>query len=87
MVSTADVRGKVREFIAREIFRGNIDSELTDKTALISGGIMDSISTIQLVDFLEKEYDIQFRPHEVDQDNLDTIELIAVCVESKIKEK
>jgi acyl carrier protein len=48
---------------------------------------MDSISTIQLVDFLEKEFSVQFKPHEVDQDNLNTIELITRCVEGKLRDK
>jgi hypothetical protein len=37
------------------------------------------------VDYLEKEFKVQFKPHEVDQDNLDTIDLIVHCVEEKIK--
>jgi len=83
----SSVKYTIRAFIAKEIYAGSDISELKETTPLISGGIMDSISTIQLVDFLEKEYNIEFKPHEVDQDNLDTIELIAKCVEQKMNGK
>ncbi len=54
------------------------------ETALISSGLIDSISTLKLVDYLEKKYHIEFLPHEVDKDHLDSIELIAAFVQSKM---
>lgn len=57
----------------------NIDSN----TPLISSGLIDSISTLKLVDHLEKTYEVEFQPHEVDRDNLDNIELMAHFIQSK----
>ena len=57
----------------------NIDSN----TPLISSGLIDSISTLKLVDHLEKTYEVEFQPHEVDRDNLDNIELMAQFIQSK----
>lgn len=50
---------------------------------LISSGIVDSITTLQLVEFIETEFNIEFDAHEVDRDNLDTLILIENFVERK----
>lgn len=79
-----DIKTTVRDHIAKEFFDETTVHEFTDSTPLISGGIMDSISTIQLVDFLEKQFSIEINAHEVDQDNLDTVEIIANFVSKRI---
>lgn len=82
--SIEEIKTTVKAYVIKEFFDEASASELTDTTPLISGGIMDSISTIQMVDFLEKEYKIEFQAHEVDQDNLNTIDLIANFVIKRI---
>jgi acyl carrier protein len=65
------------------LFESGGADELNDSTPLISGGILDSISTLQLVSFLEDNFKIEFQPNEIDQDNLNTISQIANFVRSK----
>ncbi|HEY0031154.1 MAG TPA: acyl carrier protein [Bacteroidia bacterium] len=80
---TEQIRNDIKIFIA-ERFLNNAGSDLNDSTPLISGGLIDSISTMQLVAFLEKKYHFEFQAHEVDRDNLDSVEIIANFVLSKI---
>ena len=79
-----EIKSSVRSFIAEHFLKKSPVKDLTDSTPLISGGIMDSISTMKLVTFLEKEFGFEFQAHEVDRDNLDSIEVIANFVRSKI---
>jgi acyl carrier protein len=67
-----------------EFLPGESPDELTDSTRLISGGILDSIATLKLVMHLEEKYGVNFEPHEVDKENLDTLELIAKLLRSKV---
>lgn len=76
------VEEKVREYISNTFYQGN-DSSLTNETKLLSSGIIDSISALQLVEFLENEFHFEFEAHEVDQDNLDSIDIIVGFVEKK----
>lgn len=82
-----DEKVQIKEVIGAYIKEEFIDSgdqaSFTFDTPLVSSRIMDSISTLQLVDFLEKEFAIEFKPHEVDQDNLNTVKLIADFVSRK----
>jgi acyl carrier protein len=78
-----EIKNSIRTFIMERFLKNSNATELTDTTPLISGGIMDSISTMQLVTFLEKEFQFEFQAHEVDRDHLDSIEVITQFVVSK----
>lgn len=59
---------------------------LTDTTALITGGILDSITIVELAAALEDHYDIKFQTHEMSVDYFDTISDIGNVVQEKILE-
>ena len=73
-----------KEKIKSILLNGFIEvDELQNDTTLISSGVLDSISILQLVDTLEKEFEIAFEAHEIDRDKFDTIDLINKLVEEK----
>ena len=73
----------VHDFILKEFLPGEIPSELTQETELITGGILDSISTLKLVTFLEERFGITVEAWEADVDNLDSIQRIVALVDAK----
>lgn len=79
----SEIKEKVREYINSE-FNSTGEEEIKDDSALLTTGIIDSISALQLVDFLEKEFGIEFEAHEVDQENINSIDLIESFVQSKM---
>lgn len=78
-----EVAELIREYILREFLPGEDPSELTDATPLITGGVLDSISTLKLVTFLEDRFGIVVEAHEAGVDRLDTIRQIAELVAEK----
>ena len=78
-----DMKDEIRSYILNEFLPGVDESELSNTTALISGGIIDSIGTLKLISFMEEEYDIIIEAFEINEDNLDTLEKIEEFVESK----
>jgi acyl carrier protein len=44
---------------------------------------MDSISSLMLVEYLEKTFNISFEPHEVTAENLDSLNIIEAFVNQK----
>lgn len=78
-----ETKKTIKAFILKEFLPGENPEELTDATELITGGILDSISTLKLVRFLEEEFGIQVEAHEADVDNLNTLPAIAAYVRSK----
>ena len=78
-----EITEPVKAFILDTFLPGEDPSALEYDTPLISGGIIDSISTLKLVTFLEEEFDIQVQANEMNSDNLDTLAEITSFVLSK----
>lgn len=79
-----EIKATVKSYILDEFLPGEDPDELTDSTPLITGGILDSISTVKLVAFLEDHFDVEFRAHEMNADYLDTLSDITDTVRSKL---
>jgi acyl carrier protein len=73
----------VHDYILDEFLPGEDPAELTPQTPLITGGILDSISTLKLVVFLEDRFGVTVEAHEAGVDHLDSIERIIKLVERK----
>ncbi|MEP6833602.1 MAG: acyl carrier protein [Gemmatimonas sp.] len=73
----------VKDFILKTFLPGEDPSALTETTPLITSGILDSLATLDLVAFLEKQYGLEFSANEVDVSRLGTLTDIARIVETK----
>jgi acyl carrier protein len=60
-----------------------IESDMT----LISSGLIDSFSMVELVLFIEQQCGIKVKPTEVNLDNLDSVERILAFAEARTNEK
>lgn len=79
-----ETKQTIKEYILKEFLPGENPDALTDATPLITGGILDSLATLKLVQFLEEQYTIQLEAHEVNVENLDTIALIVHLVHARL---
>ncbi len=84
MTDVTAISVDVHAYILQEFLPGENPDNLTESTALITGGVLDSIATLKLVSFLEEKYGIQVEPHEADVDHFNTIADIASYVHSKL---
>jgi len=78
-----DIKTTVHDYILREFLPGEDPSELKDDTPLITGGILDSISTLKLVVFLEEKFGVTLEAFEAGADHLDSVASIAELVQRK----
>jgi acyl carrier protein len=78
-----DIRDAVRAFILEQFLPGEDARNLTDQTELKESGILDSLSTLKLVTFLEERYGVEFEANDLDAGNLATLEAIERLVKSK----
>ena len=77
------IESTVKGYILEQFLPDANPDDLTTSTPLIAGGILDSIATVRLVTFLEKHFAIDVKAHEVNADNLGTLDRIAQLVRSK----
>ncbi|MEM7201924.1 MAG: acyl carrier protein [Planctomycetota bacterium] len=78
------IRQTVRDYILREFLQDEPDAILNDDTPLITGGVLDSISTIKLVSFLEENFKVEFAAHEVSPEYLDSLQAIGDTIADKL---
>ena len=78
-----EIENDVRDYILREFLPGEDPAELTDETPLITGGILDSISTLKLVTFLEDHFGVTVEAHEAGVEHLDSVGQIARLIAEK----
>ncbi len=78
-----DIERVVHSYILNEFLPGEDPGELTDRTPLITGGILDSITTLKLVVFLEEHFGITVEAHEAGVEHLDSIGQIARLIAEK----
>ncbi len=79
----SSVENSIKDFILSEFLPGEDPAYLTVSTPLITTGILDSIATLKLVLFLEKQFAVTILPQEVNVEHMDTIERIMELVRSK----
>jgi acyl carrier protein len=79
----SDVKETIRQYILTTYLPGESAANLKDDTPLRSSGILDSLATLSLVSFVEKEFGIELEAHETGIDTFDRIEDIAALVARK----
>jgi acyl carrier protein len=80
--SEADIISAVRTYMQKELLQSQV--ELEDDTALIEGGHLTSLQTVQLVMFLGEQYGIEIEPEEVNEDEFRSLKTIAALVKRKL---
>lgn len=83
-MSEHEIKAAVSNFILNEFLPGEDPSALTDTTALVSTGVLDSIALLKVVTFLENQFGITLEAHETGVDHLNTIADIVRLVLSKM---
>jgi acyl carrier protein len=81
----SDLRETVRGFILDNFLPGEDPKNLTDQTELKESGILDSLSTLKLVSFLEERFKVEFEADDLEAGNLASIDSIERLVRSKQK--
>ena len=74
----------IREFLAQNFPLADEGDQLAGGDSLIEAGVIDSTGVLELIEFLESNYDIQISDEEVLPDNLDSIDRISRFVSSKL---
>ena len=80
-----DVSLKIRSFILENILIGSDDSAFDDDDSFLEKGLIDSTGILELVSFLEDEFEIEVKDVELVPNNFDSLSKLSNYVESKTK--
>lgn len=84
LADVSSIENKVKSYILKEFLEGEEPEALTGETPLISSGILDSLATLKVVSYLEREFSIHVQAHEADVDHLNTVNAIVRLVLAKV---
>ena len=79
----SDSKSKIKSFIIENFLFGNADG-LNDDTSFLEEGIIDSTGVLELIAFLEEEFDIKVQDEELIPENLDSIDKVTAFLGRKI---
>ncbi|HEX7603620.1 MAG TPA: acyl carrier protein [Polyangiaceae bacterium] len=77
----SDFRDRVRTFITTNFYAP--DPAFSDDASLLDAGIVDSTGVLEVISFLETEFQITVADEEMLPDNLDSVARIVAFVERK----
>ena len=79
---TDDIISKLNAYITTEIMRQS-DRTLAPTEPLISAGLVDSFSLVDLALFIEEEFGVHIDDTELNQDTFDTLQELAKLIEDR----
>ncbi len=80
-----EIRQRIREKLEKLLPADTPAETVTDETALVTAGLLDSVAALKLVDHLEESYSIEFDPEELSAEYLDTVTQIVGLVLKKLE--
>lgn len=84
IITSEQISGRIRNFLLENYLFGYSEDELSDEASFLELGILDSTGIIELVAFVEREFNIEVLDYEILPENLDSIDCITRYVHSKL---
>ena len=78
-----EVKTLIKGHILNEIIQ-NSDLQIADDTPLIDEGYLTSLQAVELVMFLEDQFEVEIDPIEVDEENFRDLTSITQLIEGKL---
>lgn len=79
----SEMKSAIREYIIKEIVSGRYSAPIDSDTSLLVQDILDSLSLVKLVMFLESKFSLVVKPEELVPENFSTINAICAYIMSK----
>ncbi len=72
---------EIRKFLVENRAAGS--GEIADDVSLLEQGVIDSVTMVDLITFLESRYEIRIEDEEMTPENFDSLNAIVTLVSSK----
>jgi acyl carrier protein len=83
-MTSIDIARRIHDFVLTNLLQGEDAANLADTTPLVSSGVINSLSTLEMGAFLEETFDVQIAPEELaNPETMETIASMVALVEAK----
>lgn len=77
------ITARIRDYIRKNFLYTRPDFELDDEVDLFRTGIIDSIGVMELIEFLQQEFDMTIEEDDITEENLGTVAAIGRYVSKR----
>ena len=77
------VESQIKEYIARNLLFSDNGFQYSDEASFLDEGIVDSVGVMELVAFVEDQFDIKVNDSEVVPDHFDSVSKLAAFIRQK----
>lgn len=82
-MDTAGNHKKVRAFVVENLLLGEEENDFSDSQSFLESGLIDSTGILEVIAFLEEEYEITIADEEMVPDNLDSVDNIVAFLQTR----
>ena len=82
-MDTAGNQKKVRAFVVENLLLGEEENDFSDSQSFLESGLIDSTGILEVIAFLEEEYEITIADEEMVPDNLDSVNNIVAFLQTR----
>jgi acyl carrier protein len=80
-----EIKSILERYILDEILITDQKKKIDPDESLISSGVIDSLSLLRIIDFVEKKFDVKVEDIEVVPENFESINVMEALIAGKLK--
>ena len=80
-----EIKSILERYILDEILITDQKKKIDPDESLISSGVIDSLSLLRIIDFVEKKFDVKVEDTEVVPENFESINVMDSLIAGKLK--
>lgn len=82
-MDTSETQEQVRNFVVENLLLGEEEESFSNSQSFLDSGLIDSTGILEIISFLEDEYDITIQDDEMIPENLDSVERIVAFLQKR----
>ena len=79
-----EIEQKIRDYIVKNLLTNGETFTLSDDDSLFEHDLMDSLGILQILAFVDSEFDVRILPGEVSATNFDSVNRLAAYIRGKL---
>jgi acyl carrier protein len=83
MANENEIKTKIREFVIENFLMGDASSMLKDDESFLETGTIDSTGVLEVVTFLESDFELKVEDKDLVPENLDSVNNLAKYVQRR----
>lgn len=82
-MSASDILNRTRAYVLENFLYMRKDAQLSETDSLLGSGVIDSMGVLELVEFVQSEFNVTVEDEDITEENFGTLEAITQYIHSR----